>query len=63
MFVLLAMLVASIIILVWRIADPEIMSKLDGIGLIYLLLVVSLSVLVMIIGWNGAAMTFPVEKE
>lgn len=59
----LAMLVASIIILVWRIADPEIMSKLDGIGLIYLLLVVSLSVLVMIIGWNGAAMTFPVEKE
>lgn len=59
----LAMLVAAIIILVWRIADPEIMSKLDGVGLIYLLLVLSLSVFVMIIGWNGAAMTFPVEKE
>jgi len=59
----LAMLVAAIVILVWRIADPEIMSKLDGVGLIYLLLVLLLSVFVMIIGWNGAAMTFPVEKE
>ena len=59
----LAMLIAAIIILVWRIADPEIMSKLDGVGLIYLLLVLLLSVFVMIIGWNGAAMTFPVEKE
>jgi predicted heme/steroid binding protein/uncharacterized membrane protein len=59
----LVMLAAAIIIFVWRIADPEIIRKLDGVGLIYLLLVLLLSVFVMIIGWNGAAMTFPVEKE
>jgi predicted heme/steroid binding protein/uncharacterized membrane protein len=59
----LAMLATAIIILVWRIADPQIMNKLDGVGLIYLLLVLLLSGYVTIIGWNGAELTFPVEKE
>lgn len=59
----LAMLATGIIIMVWRIADPQIINKLDGVGLIYLLLVVLLSVFVTIIGWNGAELTFPVEKE
>lgn len=59
----LVMLATGIIILVWRIADPQIMNKLDGVGLIYLLLVLLLAVFVTIIGWNGAELTFPVEKE
>jgi len=36
---------------------------LQGPGFIYLVMVLSLSVLVTIIGWNGAHMTFPIEKE
>ena len=37
--------------------------KLQGAGMVYLLLVLLLSVIVTIVGWNGAAMTFPVEHE
>ena len=59
----LVMLATAIIVFVWRLADPVILDKLNGIGWIYLLLVLLLSVFVTIIGWNGAAMTFPVEKE
>jgi hypothetical protein len=39
------------------------MDSLRGPGIIYLLLVLSLSVFVTIIGWYGAAITFPVEQE
>ena len=59
----LAMLAVSIILFVWRLSDPQILERLNGIGLLYLLLVLSLSVMVTVIGWNGAAMTFPTEKE
>ena len=57
------MLIVEIILFVWRLSVPGILNSLRGPGLIYLLLVVSLSVMVTVIGWNGASMTFPVEKE
>ena len=57
------MLAVQIVLFIWRIADPNVLDALQGAGLIYLLLVLSLSVMVTIIGWNGAAMTFPVEKD
>jgi predicted heme/steroid binding protein/uncharacterized membrane protein len=59
----LIMLALAIIIFVWRIAVPDVLDSLRGSGFVYLLLVISLSVIITIIGWNGAAMTFPVEKE
>lgn len=59
----LAMLVTSIILFIWRLSDPQILERLDGVGLIYLLLVLSLSGMVTVIGWNGAAMTFPVDHD
>jgi predicted heme/steroid binding protein/uncharacterized membrane protein len=59
----LIMLALAIIIFVWRIAVPDVLNSLRGSGFVYLLLVISLSVIITIIGWNGAAMTFPVEKE
>ena len=59
----IAMLIVEIVLFVWRLTVPDILDSLQGPGLIYLLLVLSLSVLVTIIGWNGASMTFPVEKE
>jgi hypothetical protein len=42
---------------------PNILDSLSGEGLLYILLVLSLSAMVTVIGWNGASMTFPVEKE
>jgi uncharacterized membrane protein len=59
----LSMLVVSASLFVWRLSVPDILDSLSGSGLLYILLVLSLSVMVTVIGWNGASMTFPVEKE
>jgi predicted heme/steroid binding protein/uncharacterized membrane protein len=57
------MLVLQIGLFIWRHADPLILDKVQGAGMLYLLLVLLLSVIVTMVGWNGAAMTFPVEHE
>ncbi len=59
----ISMLVVEIVLFIWRLAVPDILDSLHGPAMLYLLLVLSLSVFVTIIGWNGASMTFPVEKE
>jgi len=59
----LSMLVTSAVLFVWRLSVPDILDSLSGSGLLYILLVLSLSVMVTVIGWNGASMTFPVEKD
>jgi predicted heme/steroid binding protein/uncharacterized membrane protein len=59
----LAMLATSSVLFIWRLRVPDILDSLSGSGLLYILLVLSLSVMVTVIGWNGASMTFPVEKE
>jgi predicted heme/steroid binding protein/uncharacterized membrane protein len=59
----LAMLITSIVLLIWRLKVPEILDSLSGAGLLYILLVLSLSPMVTVIGWNGASMTFPIEKD
>ncbi len=59
----LAMFGISVVLFVWRWRVPGILDALNGFGLAYILLVLSLAVLVTVIGWNGAAMTFPVEKD
>ncbi len=59
----LTMLATAVIIFLWRIVVPDVLDTFSGLNIIYLLLVLSLSVQVTIIGWNGVSMTFPVEKE
>ena len=59
----LIMLAIAVIIFIWRVLVPDVMDSLQGPGFIYLVLVLSLAVLVTTIGWNGAHMTFPVEKR
>jgi predicted heme/steroid binding protein/uncharacterized membrane protein len=59
----LAMLVDGIIVFVWRINEPGVLENLQGINILYLLLVLALIPMVAIIGWYGATMTFPLEKE
>jgi hypothetical protein len=59
----LLMLVTSAALFVWRYTSPDILDAMSGSGLLYILLVLSLSAMVTVIGWFGASMTFPVEKE
>jgi predicted heme/steroid binding protein/uncharacterized membrane protein len=55
--------IISVIIFTWRIAVPDILQTSGPLHMIYLLLVFSLIPIITIIGWFGATMTFPIEKE
>ncbi len=59
----LVLFVVSLITFTWRMARPHVLDGLAGSGLVYLLLVLSLAPLVAVIGWFGAQLTFPFEKE
>jgi predicted heme/steroid binding protein/uncharacterized membrane protein len=59
----LTLLVVQIIAFVWRMNVPQIMNSVRGVNVIYLLLVVSLFPMVVVIGWFGAHLTFPVEES
>jgi predicted heme/steroid binding protein/uncharacterized membrane protein len=48
---------------VWRLAVPDILTSFRAASVAYVLLVFSLVPLVSIIGWFGATLTFPVEKD
>ena len=57
------LLAVQIIAFFWRLTVPDVMESIQGINIIYLLLVVSLFPIVVVIGWFGAFLTFPVENE
>ncbi len=59
----LTMLIIAIVVFVWRINEPQVLLALKGSTFVYLILVLSFLPLVSIIGWYGATMTFPIEKE
>jgi predicted heme/steroid binding protein/uncharacterized membrane protein len=63
MAVSLLMLVVSLVALVWREMTPDVLTRLRGAGFIYLLLIFSLCPMVLLIGWYGATLTFPIKKE
>jgi predicted heme/steroid binding protein/uncharacterized membrane protein len=46
-----------------RVAVPDILYPFRAISLIYLIPVLSLFPFVTVIGWFGASLTFPIEKE
>jgi predicted heme/steroid binding protein/uncharacterized membrane protein len=58
----LILLAAALAAFIWRMVSPEVLISLGGGSLVYLALVFSLPVLVSVIGWYGAKMTFPVES-
>jgi predicted heme/steroid binding protein/uncharacterized membrane protein len=55
--------VLQMIIFIWRVRVPQILDSLSAGSLIYFAFVLSLFPLVTIIGWYGAKLTFPIEKE
>jgi predicted heme/steroid binding protein/uncharacterized membrane protein len=59
----LALIVIGIVVFVWRLVKPEVMTGPQGANTVYLLLVLSFVPIVSIVGWFGATMTFPIEKE
>ncbi len=59
----IAMQAVATALFAWRLMVPDVLNSVSGASLLYILLVLSLSAMVTVIGWNGASMTFPVEKE
>jgi len=53
----------ALIAFLWRSMFPDVFTSLGTEGIIYLLLVISLVPMVSLIGWFGAGLTFPMEKE
>jgi predicted heme/steroid binding protein/uncharacterized membrane protein len=59
----LILLAVQIITFIWRLKVPQVMESIQGANIIYLLLILSLFPIVVVIGWFGAFLTFPVEKD
>jgi predicted heme/steroid binding protein/uncharacterized membrane protein len=59
----LILLAVQFVTFIWRLKVPHVMESLQGANLIYLLLILSLFPIVVVIGWFGAFLTFPVEKD
>lgn len=59
----LALFVLSFLAFTWRASEPGIMDAFHLSSAVYFLLVLCLAPLVIIIGWFGAGLTFPVERE
>jgi predicted heme/steroid binding protein/uncharacterized membrane protein len=57
------MLITATVAFLIRAAVPDILYPFRGISLIYLILILSLFPFVTVIGWFGASLTFPIEKE
>ena len=57
------LMAVSIVAFLWRILFPDVFTSLATEGIAYFLLILSLIPIVAVIGWYGATLTFPLEKE
>jgi predicted heme/steroid binding protein/uncharacterized membrane protein len=57
------MLATAALAFIIRVAVPDIFYPFRGISLVYLILMLLLFPFVTVIGWFGASLTFPIEKE
>jgi predicted heme/steroid binding protein/uncharacterized membrane protein len=55
--------VLALLAFTWRLAVPDILQTFRPASFIYFLLILSFFPLVTVIGWFGAQMTFPIERE
>ena len=56
-------LVLAVGVFIWRWRVPDVMAHLQGINILYLLCSLAFIPLIIVIGWYGATLTFPVEKK
>lgn len=57
------LLCLSTVAFIWRFMQPEVFGSFSGSGIVYFLLIFLLVPLVGVVGWYGAALTFPMEKK
>jgi predicted heme/steroid binding protein/uncharacterized membrane protein len=57
------MLPDAVAAFVWRLSDPGILNQFQGIGAVYLFLVLATGPLALAIGYIGGTLTFPLEKK
>jgi predicted heme/steroid binding protein/uncharacterized membrane protein len=55
--------IVSVIAFAWRVAVPDVLHSVTPLSAVYFLLIIALTPLVVIIGWFGANLTFPVERD
>lgn len=53
----------GLLALIWRYLNPDILISWEPGGLVYFVLILSLTPLVIAIGWYGATLSFPLEEE
>ncbi len=56
-------LIVAIASYIWRWNKPDIMINLQGANILYFLCSLAYIPLIVIVGWYGATMTFPLEEE
>lgn len=59
----LTLWIIGLVVFTWRIAAPGVLDPMRASSLVYLALTVSLVPIVAVIGWFGAKLTFPIERE
>ena len=59
----LAQLALGTVAFVWRLADPSVVRLGGGPNALYFVLVFLLFPMVLVVGWFGATLTFPLRKE
>lgn len=59
----IVLFITCLIAVTWRLSHPEILEVFQAPSIMYLMLVSGLSPVVMVIGWFGAQMTFPIEGK
>jgi predicted heme/steroid binding protein/uncharacterized membrane protein len=57
------LLSTEIVVFLWRVAVPDILTAFSLASSIYLLLILSLLPLATVLGWFGAKLTFPIERD
>jgi uncharacterized membrane protein len=57
------MFIIAVVAFIWRIIVPDILDTFELASVIYLILVLSFFPLVTVVGWFGAQLTFPIEKD
>ena len=62
-FISILMFILAVIAFIWRLLAPYILDSWGLSSVIYLVLVLSFLPLVTVIGWFGAQLTFPIEKD
>lgn len=55
--------IIGFIVFIWRFKNPLLLEEIAGTDFIYLFLFFLIAPLVLIIGWFGATMTFPLHKD